>query len=207
MARIALNLFIREVHRPVEPKPPIPRCVSSSSSTSSNCALSAGAEPTAQSFRRDGSETVRFQIRENDLHFAAIVVVDRSGRIETCDPMLESETRSWSNLNFVTFGNCDCKTSRNRVALAWTEDPVFRSDDIKPGCPGGRIGWQGQALARRKPFDQDLDHLDFFRFARPPFLGGPFEARSSIRRMASSSPTSLGSVPFGRVALVVPSVA
>ena len=41
--RIAFELFVGEAHRPVEPKPPAPRLVSLSSSTSRKAALSTGA--------------------------------------------------------------------------------------------------------------------------------------------------------------------
>src|SRR4051794_10242139 len=58
--RVPLQLFVGEAHRPVEPKPPAPRLVSVSSTTSLKCALvtNAGTSWAIRSPRRtsNGSE-------------------------------------------------------------------------------------------------------------------------------------------------------
>ena len=61
MAGVAVELGVAEAHRPVEPKPPTPRAVSSSSSTSAKPARSTGAGTSwaIRSPRRDLERLVR----------------------------------------------------------------------------------------------------------------------------------------------------
>src|SRR6185436_20625448 len=93
------------------------------------------------------------------------------------------------------------------VALPRCEGEVLGRNDVEAGSALCRIGRRRQILAMRQPLKLDIDHFAFFRAVRRPFFaGGPFAARSSINRTASSSVTLLGSLPLASVALVVPSV-
>ena len=86
------------------------------------------------------------------------------------------------------------------VPLAGRKDEVLRSNDVETGGVLGRADRKRQALAVGQALEVDLDHFAFFRAVlRPFFAGGPFAARSSIRRTASSSVTASGCAPLDSV--------
>jgi hypothetical protein len=84
---------------------------------------------------------------------------------------------------------------------------VFRRNDIKARRVLSRSRWKGKPFTVGQSLELDVDHFAFFRAGlRPFFGGGPFAARSSMSRTASSRVTASGFAPFGNVALVEPSV-
>src|SRR6185437_4951853 len=152
-------------------------------------------------------ERLAAEVGQDHLHLAAIIVVDGTRRVEAGDAMLEREAGARADLDFVALGNRDRKSGRNRMALAGSERKIFRGDHVQSGGPVGRVGRRRQTFAVLQPLQLDVDHFGFLRAdLRPAFLAGPFAARSSIRRTASSRVTPSGLAPFGSVALVAPSV-
>ena len=170
--RIAFELLVGEAHRPVEPKPPAPRLVS--------LKLGDLAESRLEHRRRHqlrdplaaaDLERLAAEVGEDHLHLAAIIVVDRSRRVEAGDAVLERKARARTHLDFIALGNGDREAGRDRVALAGSKRHVLGGDDIEPGGAVGRVGWRRQTFAVRQPLQLDIDHFAFFRAGlRPPFL-------------------------------------
>ena len=87
------------------------------------------------------------EVGEDDLHLAAIVAVDRAGRVETGDAMLQREAGPRADLNLVAVRDLDCEASGDGVALPRLKRQVLGCDDIQPGRMFGRIVRQRQAFA------------------------------------------------------------
>ena len=102
VAGVAVELGVAEGHRPVEPKPPAPRAVV--------VQVVDFAKAGPQHRRRhqlgdalaaDDLERLGAEIGEDHLHLAAIVAVDRAGRVEAGDAVLEGEARARPDLDLV----------------------------------------------------------------------------------------------------------
>ncbi len=79
-------------HTPVEPNPPLPRSVSEACLTSTTRTCVTGATTIWGDAHAAFDEEFLFaEIDQQDLHFAAIIAVYRSGRVEAGDAVLEGE--------------------------------------------------------------------------------------------------------------------
>ena len=87
------------------------------------------------------------EIGEDDLHFAAIVAVDRSRGVEAGDPMLQREPRTGSHLELVTVRDLNGKAGCDGASLSGLQREIFSRDDVKPGGMLRRIFGQRQAFA------------------------------------------------------------
>ena len=89
------------------------------------------------------------------------------------------------------------------------ERQLLGCDHIEASGACSGVSGRRQTFPVGQALQLDVDHFAFFFRAgfRPFFAGGPLAARSSIRRIASSSVTAFGSAPLGSVAWVVPSLA
>src|SRR3546814_13493238 len=96
-------------------------------------------------------ETLVAEIGEDDLHFAAIVAVDRPRRVEAGDAMLQREARARAHLHLVTRRNRHREARRDRVARAGAERQRLGRDDVHPRRTVRRIGGEGQAAPLRQP--------------------------------------------------------
>ena len=59
-------------------------------------------------------ERLAAKVGEDDLHFAPVILVDRAGRIEAGDAVLEREARTWPDLHFIARRNLDREAGRHR---------------------------------------------------------------------------------------------
>ena len=135
-------------------------------------------------------------------------MVDRAGRVEAGDAVLEREARARPDLDFIAFGNGDGETGRDRVALAGRKRQILGRDDIEPGRAVGRVGRRRQALRRAAAAAARSRSLRLLprRLAAALLLGRPLGGALVDQAHGFVQRHRLGSAPLGKVAWVVPSL-
>jgi hypothetical protein len=92
VAGVAVELVVAQLHqRPVEPKPPAPRSVAPVRHLAKAGAQHRGRDQLRDPLPAPHLERLLPQIGEDHLHFAAIVAVDRAGRVEAGDAVLQRQ--------------------------------------------------------------------------------------------------------------------
>src|SRR5436190_12113901 len=89
-------------------------------------------------------------VDHDDLQFAAIVAVDRAGRIGDADAMLERKTRAGPDLNFIALWDGDLEAGGDGVTLTGLKVKVFRRDHVHPSRAMGGVAGQGKPFAMGK---------------------------------------------------------
>ena len=123
-------------------------------------------------------------------------------------PCLSARPERGPDLNLEAGRDGDGETGRDRVAGTGFERQSSAATTSIPAAPASRVGRRRQARRRaaRRFSWMVIVHTSWLSSSRRlfdrPFLAGPLAARSSISWIASSSVTSAGSIPRGKVALV-----
>ena len=139
VARVAVEFVVGQRHglTPVEPKPPAPRAVSHSSSTSSNAARRhRGGDELGDALAAADREGLAAVVDQEDLQLAAIVAVDRAGGVGDADAMLEGEARARADLDFIASGDGDAEAGGDGVALAGARSRSSAATTSIPAAPG-----------------------------------------------------------------------
>src|SRR4029453_3898210 len=83
-------------------------------------------------------ERLRAEIGKDDLHFAAIILVDRARRVQAGDAVLERQSRAGTHLDLMARRDGDGEAGRDSPALARPEDHVLGGDHVEAGGPLAR---------------------------------------------------------------------
>jgi len=96
------------------------------------------------------------QIDEQYHDLAAIIAVDRAGRIQAGDAMLEGEARSGTYLRLVSIGDFEDQTRWNQKALPWSQLQRLAlgagGAQIHSGRAACLVGRQVERLAMWQPY-------------------------------------------------------
>src|SRR5262245_39065871 len=96
-------------------------------------------------------------VDHDDLHFAAIIAVDRSRRIGHGYAVLQRQPGARPHLDFVSLGDGNLEAGGDGVPLARLKVEILGRDDIHPGGSRRRVARQGQSLAVRQAGETDSD--------------------------------------------------
>ena len=103
----------------MEPKPPAPAaCFAQLRDLAKSRLLDGRRHELRNSLAPTHLERLAAEIGEDDLHLATIIVIDRAGRVEAGDAVLQRKSRARTHLDLVSFRNRDREAGRDRVALA-----------------------------------------------------------------------------------------
>jgi hypothetical protein len=95
-----------------------------------------GDNKLCDSLPRFNCDQMLTQVDQDDVDLAAIIGIDRAGRIHQREPFLECAATSGSYLPLKPWRYFNCNSSRNRGAAERLEHQRFveRSNQIKPCC-------------------------------------------------------------------------
>src|SRR5574338_544734 len=96
-------------------------------------------------------------VNHDDLHFSAIIAVDRARRVGHGDAMLQRQPRPRPDLDFVTVGDGDLEAGGDRMPLAGLKIEILGRDHVHPGGTRRGIARQGQAFAVGQSSQTDAD--------------------------------------------------
>ena len=99
-------------------------------------------------------------VDQDHREFPAVVRIDRPGRIQDRDAMLERQTRTRSYLPLVPMGDGEREAAGEELTRSWSDRAICCDRGVKVHTRGpcGLIRGQGQALAMRQSFECKL-HL------------------------------------------------
>ena len=96
-------------------------------------------------------EIVLAEIDQQHLHFAAIVAVDRAGRIEAGDTVLEGKSGAWADLRLEARRYFEDEAGRHQRPFSWSKRQWLcvrhGGTKIHAGSTSGFIGGQVQSIA------------------------------------------------------------
>ncbi len=149
-------------HRPVEPKPPSPRTVSSRASVSRQAAWTTGGDQQlGDPIAAVDDEGLGPEVDQDHLHLAPIVGVDRARSIEAGDAVAERQAGTRPHLALEAGRDGHGEAGRHGVAVAGMQGQRLvlrhRGAQIHAGGVGALVGRQRQVFAVRQAFDGDLD--------------------------------------------------
>ena len=105
-------------------------------------------------------EIVFAEIDQQHLHFTAVITVDRAGRVEAGDTVLEGEAGARTDLRLETCRDLENEAGRHQSAFARRQRQRFglghRSTQVHAGGTGGFVRWQVQAIAIRQADEIEL---------------------------------------------------
>ena len=153
-------------------------------------------------------ERLAAEIGEDHLHLAAIIVVDRAGRVEAGDAVLEREARARPHLHFIALGNGDRETGRDGVPLARRKASGPRQRRHR--APPRRRSHKLERANLRHAATIAAGYRSFGllprRLAAALLLGRPLRRALIDQAHGFVQRDRFGSAPLGSVAWVVPSL-
>ena len=142
------------VSSPVEPKPPSARPLSSSVALDEGDAGDGRDDELCNAHAPRDRERLAPEIDQEHLHLAAVVGVDRAGRVEHGDAVAGGEAGARPHLRLEAIRQLDDEPGRHEGAPAWLQDEGRivrnRRQEIETGGAGGLVARQRQ-IVRRAP--------------------------------------------------------
>ena len=143
---------------PDEPKPPSPRSLPGSSSTSRSVDSGHGDEDELGDPHAglDDERLAPVGVVEDHAQLAAVARVDEPGRVHDRDPVLRREAGARHDEPGVALGDRDGDAGSDERALARAELVPLARDEVEPGVAG--IGARRQDGVVAEPRDGQVDH-------------------------------------------------
>ena len=122
------------VHRPVPPKPHGPAWVARGSTSRKRRRDQCGHQ-LGDPLSPPHLERLRAEIGEDDLHFAAIIMIDRARCVQTSNPVLERKARARAHLDLIARRYRDGETGRNRPTITRSQRQFSAATTSSPAAP------------------------------------------------------------------------